>query len=150
MALREGAAALPGHPAPHRERVGLGALLFGACAAPLAWAAQLNLNYALASHACFPSDVSRTGVLPGWDGFRVELVVVNLVALAIALVATAISWRSWRIARHERENRAEHLLEAGEGRTRFFAACGLLSGPGFACAILFNSVALITVPPCAG
>ena len=42
------------------------------------------------------------------------------------------------------------LLEAGEGRTRFLAVCGLMSALGFAAAILFNTIAVLTVPPCVG
>jgi hypothetical protein len=143
-------AAAPRHPSPHRDRVGLWAALFGVFAGPFAWAAQLNVNYAIASHACFPDMQSRTSVLPGWHGFAWGLGAINLLALALAVAAAILSWRSWRATGGEHRGGAGALLEAGEGRTRFLAACGLMSGLGFAAAILFNLLAVLTVPPCFG
>jgi hypothetical protein len=52
------------HPSPHRHRVSLSALLFGLFGGPVAWIAQLVVNYGLASYACFPGDTPRTHVPP--------------------------------------------------------------------------------------
>jgi hypothetical protein len=137
-------------PSPHRHRVGLVALGFGLCGGPLAWAAQLNLNYALASHACFPNSAPRAWPLPGWEGIGTVMLVINVIALVIALASMVVAWRTWRATRDEHQGRSGHLLEVGEGRSRFLAACGLMSGIGFFAATIFNTVMLIWVPQCTG
>jgi hypothetical protein len=137
-----------GHPSSHRDRVGIIAALFGVFGGPFAWALQLNINYALASHACFPHAEARSSVLPGWHGFSWALGTVDIVALGLSLAAAVISWRSWQSTREEHHGGVGTLLEAGEGRTRFLAICGLMSAFGFAAAILFNLIAVLTVPPC--
>ena len=139
-----GADHLAGDPA------GLVAALFGVFAGPFAWALQLNVNYALASYACFPHTEARPRLLPGWQHFSWGLLVVNLAALALSGAAAFLSWRSCRATRQVYLGRGVALLEVGEGRTRFLAICGLMSAFGFATAILFNLFAVLTVPPCAG
>ncbi len=141
-------ATAPGHAAPHRDRVGAAAALFSVFCGPFAWALQLNVNYALASHACFPHAEARSSVLPGWHGFIWGLATVNVIALALSLAASLLSWRSWKATREEHPGGADALLEAGEGRTRFLAACGMMNAIGFAAAILFTLIAVLTVPPC--
>jgi hypothetical protein len=135
------------HPAPHRGRAS-DALLFSALTAPpLAWAAQLFIDYGLASHACFPGDAPRRarpedGALHGW------LLGINLVALVIAIAATATSFVIWRRTRGEAAGGHEHAVEAGQGRTRFFAVWGLWSGVWFILQILFQTIAAVGVPGC--
>ena len=92
---------------------------------PFAWALQLNMNYALASHACFPHAEARSSVLPGWHGFTWGLGTVNMLALAPVARRRLLSWRSWQATSEEHQGGAGALLEAGEGRTRFLAACGI-------------------------
>jgi hypothetical protein len=75
---------------------------------------------------------------------------INLLAIAVALVASEVSRRSWHATSGEHPGSSEHLLEAGEGRTRFLAMAGWLTGLGFALAIVFDTVALLTVPQCPG
>ena len=48
------------HPAPHRRNAGLFSLGFGLAAAPLAWAAQSIIGYALSSYGCFLGPTSST------------------------------------------------------------------------------------------
>lgn len=56
-------------------------------APPLAWFAELQLNYAIANSGC-PS-----GSPPGG---RLVLIGVSAIAVLVALVATWSSWRQWR------------------------------------------------------
>ncbi len=136
------------HPAPHRARVS-DALLFSALlAAPLAWSAQLLLNYGLASHACFPRQSPKAAPGPGWEWLHAGLLSINLVALAIAIVATIVSVFLWRRTSQEAQGGHEQLVDAGLGRTRFFAIWGVWSGVWFIIQILFGAIAAIGVPGC--
>jgi hypothetical protein len=136
------------HPAPHRGRVS-DALLFAALlAAPLAWAAQLLLNYALAANACFPRQTPRTSPAPGWEWLHSGLIAINLVALAIAIAATLVTAALWRRTREEAQGGHEQLIDVGHGRTRFFAIWGVWSGVWFIIQILFGAVAAIGAPGC--
>ena len=141
-------AAAPSHPSPHRDRAEIVATLFGVFGGPSAWALQLNINYALASHACFPHAEARPSVLPGWRDFVWGVGTVNIVALGLSIAAAVVAWRIWQSTREEHHGGVATLLEAGEGGTRFLAVCGLMSALGFAVAILFTFVAVLTVPPC--
>ncbi|ODR93391.1 hypothetical protein AUC71_05245 [Methyloceanibacter marginalis] len=134
------------HPAPHRERVLLAALIFGLLAAPLAWALQLVINYAASSYVCFPGDVPHTGV--GEDRVWMILLMVELVALAVAIAGAAVAERSWNTTRHETSGHAQAMVDVGHGRTRFLAMWGLMLSIGFALAIVFSLVGLFMVPLC--
>jgi hypothetical protein len=128
----------------------LAALGFGLCGGPLAWAVQLYVNYALASHACFPATASRALAPPSWAGVNSIMWMINVVALVISLAALFVAWRAWRATRNEHRDGSAHLLEVGEGRSRFLAACGAMAGAGFFVATIFNTAALIWVPQCTG
>jgi hypothetical protein len=138
------------HPSPYRARVSIVSLLFAAWAGPLAWAAQLIANYALAAYPCFSAGVAHAHVLANWRHEWPLLLAINLVALLLSLSGAALSARFWQATRGEHEGEAGHALDAGEGRTRFLALCGLMTGLGFFGAILFNTVGLFLVPQCAG
>jgi hypothetical protein len=135
-----------GHPAPHRHKVSLVALGFGLAAAPIAWAAQTIFGYALSSRACFPGDTPRSA--PLFYGAVPIAIEINIIAILVAAVAAAIAYRSWRVTRDEDDGRLHHLVEVGEGRTRFLALCGMLTSLGFLGAIIFASVAIVLVPLC--
>lgn len=136
------------HPAPQRERVGLAALAFGLAAPPLAWAGQLVTNYAIASHVCFPGGQPLAGLAveahPAW----LVLLIVELLALAIAVSAGGVAYASWRSTRKEAEGETSHMFEKGEGRTRFLALWGLITSVGFVIAIGFSLIGLFVVPLC--
>jgi len=138
------------HPAPERGRLPVAALLFGLFGAPAAWTVQLVVGYALAAEACFaegrPLRVPRAAL--AWD--RPVLIAVNILALAVAALATWTAYRAWRGVRGEKPGSHRELLDIGEGRTRFMAAAGLMSGFGFIAATLFNLAAAIGVPQCSG
>jgi hypothetical protein len=72
----------------------------------------------------------------------------NAAALVAAIVGLWIAARNWSATRRERGGNSTHLIELGEGRTRFLAMCGMLAGAGFVVAILFSSVSLLLSPLC--
>jgi hypothetical protein len=134
------------HPAPYRKNASLFSLGFGLAAAPLAWAAQSIICYALSSYGCFPDQTHRAAPL------LIEtlpiLVALNVAALILAALGGAIAYRNWRGTREERDGGSEHLIEIGEGRTRFLSMCGVLSSLGFLIATVFTSSAIVLAPLC--
>ena len=66
------------------------ALLYsGLFAPPAAWLFQLNLNFSLASHACFPQGVARASFLPGWEHVWTSLLLINLACAVISVLGIA-------------------------------------------------------------
>jgi len=136
------------HPSPHRDRVGIGALAFGLVGGPFAWSVQVLVNSALSSYSCFPKDVPLQA--PTWAGLEPTLLAIELAALVVCIVAAIVAWRSWRRSSAERPGSAHHLVESGDGRTRFLAMAGLMTSVLFFVAILFAMINLATVPLCGG
>ncbi len=134
------------HPAPSRNRVGIGLLSFCLAAPPLAWSIQSIAGYGISSAACYPGDTPRT--LPLFAGMSQLLFCINGVALAISACAVLLAHRNWRKTREESGGEAARLIERGEGRTRFLAMCGLMLSIGFFVAITFTSITLLLSPVC--
>ena len=148
MASNNSLATQTGHPAPHRSRVGLTALLFGIGAAPVVWSVQILFNSALSGFVCYPHAAPL--VAPLFGGSHSLMLAVNLSGIGVAIVAGLISWRSWRLTSAERPGSFHHLLELGEGRTRFMATVGMLTSALFLIALGFGLAVLCLVPPCGG
>jgi hypothetical protein len=130
--------------APETRTVHFLTLLFGAAAAPIFWAGQIMLGYAVTAFACYPGDH------PVQVNFGAALFSTVLAFDMVALVACAagglVSWLSWRKVRHGASHR--HILHTGEGRDRFLAMWGIMSSLWFFFAVLFNTIASLTVTPC--
>jgi hypothetical protein len=122
----------PTGPAPETREPRFLWLLFGACAAPLAWLGQMMLGYGVTAYICYPGDhpVSLTST---WPLFA-ALVVFDCVALAICASGGWVSWSLWKRVR--------------SGRNRFLALWGVMSSLWFLVAVLFNAIASVAVPPC--
>jgi len=134
------------HPAPARNEATLWSLCFSLAAPPLAWSLQSIAGYGLSSEACYPGDTPRT--VPVFAGLWELLLGINGVALVVGVVGMTIAYRNWRATRGETGGDTPHLIERGEGRTRFLAMCGLLLGAGFIVATVFTSVTLLISPLC--
>ena len=150
MSDRTATPAMPSHPSQHRDRVSVTALLFGLFGAPAAWTVQFMVNYGVVSEACFPRIVPRVEPAAGWQGISTLEMVVNGIAILVGIAATLVAWRSWRKTQQEESGGAGHLLEVGEGRSRFLSVCGIMTGTGFLLVILANSFVYFLVPTCAG
>jgi len=149
--MTHGTSAMHGkaHPAPHRHEVGLGTLAFAVLAGPAAWSFRLLFNYGLASSTCFPDPWRGLGPPssnPEW--LRVTMLASEGVAILIAALGAVVAFHIWQSARHEAEGHAEHLLEVGEGRTRFLGLWGLIISIGFLVVDLFDAVGLMVLPSC--
>jgi hypothetical protein len=146
MAERIAAASETPHPAPHRTRARLFWLWFGIFAAPLAWNLQLLIGSAVSGHVCYPA-LDPLGPQAGGQ-FPWQMGVVDVLCIVVALVALAVSVVHWRRVHEEKQGGGGHLLDQGEGRTRFMAMLGILNSLLFLVALLFASAHLFFFPPC--
>jgi hypothetical protein len=127
--------------APETRNVHFLILMFGACAAPIFWTGQLILGYAVSAQVCYPGD--HPVMLSSAGPFFTVLIIFDAVALIAALMGGAVSWRIWQYL-----GALRHPTQHEEGRDRFLAIWGLFSSLWFFFAILFNTIASLTVPPC--
>lgn len=140
-------AAKVSHPAPERGRVSTLRLLGALLLAPLAWLAQLLASYFFAANACqrgseglVPSSVSTLWLI---------LILINLLCLVAGLFGMLFAWRAWRRTRGEKPGGGHHLLDVGEGRTRFAALSAAIVSGIFLFAILAEFSALLILQRCA-
>ncbi len=122
--------------APEARQLRFLELLFGACAAPLAWLGQMMLSYGVTTAICYPGD-HPIGLLSRGPLFA-ALIVFDFFALAICCAGALVSWRGWG------------LVRPADGRSRFLALWGAMSSLWFLVAVLFNVIASVVVPPCPG
>ncbi|HVX75538.1 MAG TPA: hypothetical protein VHB49_05385 [Bradyrhizobium sp.] len=121
-------------------------LAFATLAPPLAWSVHLVASYALASYSCFPDGTPQAS--PSFDGLRSLLIAIDIVTMAIAVVAIVISYWNWTKISEEMAVTQSPMMETGEGRTRFLAIWGLLIGVGFLVTVGFDFVGLWILQPC--
>ena len=136
------------HPSPHRERVGLWAMWFCIVGAPAAWSLQQLIAPTLFAHGCYPKDVPVA--TPIWGNLRSVALAVELIAIVVCVVAGFTAWRNWGRTRGEKEGSGHHLIEAGDGRSRFMAMVGLICSGLFLLATIFATGLLYMVQPCNG
>ena len=86
---------------------------------------------------------------PDGVGSPLPCFVVDALALLVAVAAAVVAFRAFSITKEEREGDHHHLIEVGEGRSRFLALCGLVTAGGFILVMVFNTLSLILVPLCA-
>lgn len=134
------------HPAPHRDRTTLAALSFAGIAPPLAWSLHLVVNYAFASHFCFPDGQPLNAA--SFHGLRVLLLLIDGAALVISALAMLIAYRAWQASAEEMAEIGSSMVETGEGRTRFLAIWGILTGMVFFVAVIFDFAGLWILPIC--
>lgn len=136
------------HPSPHRARVGTTALIFGSSGAPLAWAAHLIANYGVASTVCFPGQALRQNPLPSMRSAWSVLLAIDLIAMAIAILAAITAYRNWQLSHEEAAGYSQGMVEIGEGRTSFLSLWGIATSIGFFLAVAFDFIGLWVVPLC--
>jgi hypothetical protein len=137
------------HPAQHRARVSLAAIFYGLFVAPIVWAGNLMVTFALATHACYPGHEPLERVIGGF-GFAWPLILaLYLITLALCASAFFVSLRNWRITGSEMEGHHHHLIERGEGRTRYLGIIGMAFSLLFFIITAVGAVILAIVPLCA-
>jgi hypothetical protein len=138
------------HPSPHRGAVAGALLATAILAGPAAWALQLLVNYGLASMACYPVGQPHLDLPPAWRGLPHGLLAGSLAALAVAVVAAIMGYVFWRRTKGDASGGKRHLIEVGEGRTRFLSAWALWIGVLFSIALAFDVVGTLLVTSCGG
>jgi hypothetical protein len=118
-----------------QRRSGTGAIVL--FAAPLAWFAELNVGYVLATEPCFPADERLSAPAPHWAWTHAGLFGLAGICLLVALWGFLVSYAALR-------------REPGESRNRFAALWGVAFGGGFFVATLLTAVGLILLPRCGG
>jgi hypothetical protein len=121
---------------------------YGLLASPAAWAAQLLVNYALASHACFPSGTMREGFLVGWEHIWAAMSAINIICMLIALSGVTASAYLWTKLQRGPFLKPEHFRAPGEGLAGVAAWAGLLVASLFSIAIIFNTIYLSALSKC--
>lgn len=135
------------HPAPERDEISNLRLLAALLLAPTAWLAQLLASYFFSSNACARGD---TGIVPDavpllW----LTLLLINFVCAAGGVAGLVFALRAWGRTRHEKPGGGHHLLDVGEGRTRFTALSATIISGIFLFAILAEFAALLILGRCA-
>ena len=126
----------------HRP-VSFTALLFGAAAAPLFWTGQLILGYAVTAQACYPGDHPEAAVSAAV--MKTSVLNFDLIAILFSLLGGGVAWFCFvKVGRSGTTADTRSM-----GRARFLAIWGIFSSLWFLGAILFNTIASMTVPPCA-
>lgn len=137
----------PSHPAPERGRVSTLRLLGALLLAPLAWLTQLLASYFFAANACQRSD---QGLVPSSvPKLWLILLMINIACLAVGAAGMTLAWRAWLRTRDEKPGGGHHLLDVGEGRTRFAALSAAIVSCIFLFAILAELAALLILEHCA-
>jgi hypothetical protein len=137
------------HPALHRERVSLASLFFGLFASSIVWAGNLMICYGLAAHACYPGHDPLGYAIHGF-GFAWPLTIAcHVITLAVCVAAGAVSYVNWTTTGHETEGHIHHLMEKGEGRTRYLSLIGMCFSGLFFGATLISILIFAFEPLCA-
>ena len=105
-------------------------LIVGVLIAPLAWAADLVISYALVQHACS-------------TGHHYLLHVVSVVCFVIALAGAVLSWRQYQHVSQGND-------EGGSAfdRSHFLALLGIATSVWFVVVIVASAVPRWILSPC--
>jgi hypothetical protein len=125
---------------------GVARLFAGMVLAPLAWALEILIGYALAAHACYPTDVALAA--PTWSSLRTIVEGVSAALWLLLFVGCVIAWTNWKATRPQSDAKADKVNQSGDGRPRFMALCGVIVSGLFAIVLLFTSVGILWVPSC--
>lgn len=136
------------NPAPHHERVDHRWLFVALASGPAGWIVQLVGGYALASVACTARRAVGDPSGAAFAGEPVWLIALNLAALAIVVAGGIFCRYVWNRTAAEKAGGPEAALTIGEGRTRFLAACGMMSSVGFVLAVAFNTIEPLLLSGC--
>src|SRR5689334_22003498 len=112
------------HPAPHRGRVSLVSIFYALFTAPIVWAGDLMIDFALVSHGCYPGDRPLPAPAAGFGWVWPFLLATDLVALVLIASGALVALRNWRVTGPP-ESHHHHLMEKGEGRTRYLSICAM-------------------------
>jgi hypothetical protein len=114
-------------------------------AGPLAWFAELNIGYALATQPCFRADQRLSVPDIRWAWSHAGLLALAALCMLIALWAFLSSMAALR-----QQSGSLHSTTAAGSRPQFAALWGVALGGGFFVATLLTGVGLAVLPRCGG
>lgn len=135
------------HPAPHRERVSLALILYALFAAPIVWAGDLMIAFGLVGHACYPGDTPLAQPTAGMAHVWPLVLACHLIALALIASGIAAGYVCW-IRTGPPHGHHHHLIEKGEGRTRYIGIVGMGFGAMFFLIAAAELLSHLMVPIC--
>lgn len=130
-----------GHPSINRHHVRPWQWSLALLGAPVAWVVQMISSQILVGQACRDS-VAMPERLSGW------LAVLHGSCVLVAIAATLVTWLLWKRTRPEQDKGRKHVIDIGEGRTRFIVMLGLMGSMIFVVATFFTAGALLLVETC--
>jgi hypothetical protein len=136
---------LANHPAPHRKKIGLFALFYGLFAAPIVWAGDLLITFDLAAHNCFPG--LEPHYLPEHLWMWPLILALHLLSLLLIASGIVVGYRNWRLTGPP-QGHYHHLIEKGEGRTRYLGIVGMGFGVIFFLIVAGMAIGTGMVPKC--
>jgi hypothetical protein len=132
-------------PSP-QGRPGIVRLFAGMVIAPFAWALQMLIGYAVAAHACYPTDAALA--TPLWANLRTIVGTLSVLLWILLGIGCAIAWSNWKATQRQSNVPAGRIVQKGTGRPRFMALCGAIVSGLFAIVLLFTSMGIFWVPSC--
>jgi hypothetical protein len=136
------------HPAQSGESVALWKILYGVFVGAIAWAGHLIANFAVSVHACYPGDIPLARSDSGADWAWPLILGFDLISLAVIASGFWISYRVWVRSGKESSGDHHHLIEVGEGRTRFLGIVGMAFSVTFLFITITDTIGLGIVPIC--
>lgn len=127
------------HPSPLKGSLPRWRVVLGLVLAPLAFAAQVVVSYAVAADTCVREGASQLGIAA-----------VNLLALVAIVAGLLLSIGNYRRTRGEGAGNHRKVQSEGDGRTRFLAYCGLCSSGVFALAVIVQLTSVFVLHRCLG
>lgn len=116
---------------------------YGIFAAPIAFGLQEMLDWLISSGACPSGAPSNVGGVPLFTHTRAILWGIGAAAVIAAIVALAVGIGAWR-----RSHDPSFLSIRAHRRTDYLAAAAMLVSAVFLLAILWQTVAVFTLPTC--
>jgi hypothetical protein len=137
------------HPASHSGRVSNWMIFYGVFGGGIVWSGHLILNFALTVHACYPGDIplARPDSGAGW-AFPLILG-LDFLSLLLIIGSFVAAYIAWRRTGSESQGHHHHLMEKGEGRTRFLGISGMGFNVMFFLITMTDTISLAMVPICA-
>lgn len=144
--MKETAKAPVSHPAPSRDRVSNLRLFAALTLAPGGWITQLLASYFFSANACA---ARAHGMSPDLvPALWLLLLVINALCLVMGTFGMTFALQSWTRTRAEKKGDAHHLIDVGEGRTRFTALSAVIVSGIFLFAICCEFAALLIIQRC--
>jgi hypothetical protein len=137
----------PMPPRPARER--LIWLSLAIMMPPTLWVLQLLLLSAFTTYACFPAFTALASPRPSMDWIGALVLAADLIAILAATGSGLLALNYFRLTRGRIATHRDALSLWHLDRLCFMSLGGILSSAGFLCAIIFETIASLMVPPCA-